>query len=469
MDRSPRIELKTDQRLLMTPLMQQSLKLLQMSALELNQFLQQELVENPTLEMNEAAEEEAPAEESPEKEVGPTPAETPATPEEWEFNPDDYRRPSSPPPSSENANPMEALATKVPTLQEHLLGELHISTSEAAVLAAGRILISLIDDQGYFRGDLRVLAEETAISYETFSRALELLQSFDPPGIAARDLRECLLLQIARRGWNGQWVEEIVRNHLDDIEANRPHRVAEALGIELQAVLDASAQITSLEPIPGKSFGTGDVRFVVPEVFIEKIDGVYVITLNEDVLPRLRLSPTYQRLLSQARKEKGEVLEYLKTKMQTASFLIKALDQRQRTLYRVAEAIVVKQKDFFEYGIKHFQPLVLREIAEEISVHEATVSRATRGKYAQTPRGTFELKFFFSSGIETESGVEVSSRAIKAMIKEIIAGEETTHPLSDQRIAEILSSRGFRPARRTVTKYREALRILPAQKRKKFG
>lgn len=460
-ERGLRIEARPEQRLLLTPAMQQSLRLLQMTAIELYDYLQQELEENPTLELNETAEEAATEEEKPEPEDEDRL-------EEWVLHYDDAGSPSAAP-REEDANPIEALATQTPTLTEHLLGELHISTSEPALLAAGRVIISHIDDQGYFRGDLAALAEATDISEASYRKALALIQTFDPPGVGARDLRECLLIQIDRRGWTGQWVEEIVRRHLEDIEENRPHKVAEALGIDLSIVLDAAEQIASLEPIPGKSFLSGEVRYIVPDVFVEKIEGEYVITLNEEILPRLRVSPHYLRMLQKVKAEKPEVFEYLKERLAASTNLMKAIDQRQRTLYRVTEAIVRRQRDFFEFGIKHFKPLVLREIAEEIGVHEATVSRATRGKYAQTPRGLYELKFFFSSGIARDDGEEISSRAIKAMIKELVANEDPKRPLSDQRIAERLALHGFHPARRTVSKYREQLGILPARKRKRFG
>lgn len=495
-DHMPRLELQQSQRLLMTPMMQQAVQILQMSALQLEQYLQQEMRENPVLEEGLEEEIQTPEEEkaAAEAEAAASGAETPeppaaetktpeseeAAPSEEKDEPPDVdwseyfgdaegasRRTSTG--DEEGAPTTEAVAVLRPSLHDHLHWQLRMATEEAAVLTAGARIIGQVDEDGYLRTSLDDLALGADLPRTAYDRALRLIQAFEPIGVGAHDLRECLLLQIRHHGEEGSWAEAIVREYLPDLEKNRLPQIAKALGIRIDAAKEAAAIIGALNPRPGRAYSTEEPRYVVPDVFIETLDGQYVVSLNDDWFPRVRLSPYYHRLYEKEKRTKGsEVAEYLKGRIQAAVWLLKSIHQRQATIYRVTESISRHQRGFLDHGIKHLRPLTLRQIAEDIQMHESTVSRVTTNKYVQSPRGTFELKYFFSSGIGTESGDEASSKSIKAIMKEIIAGEDTASPLSDQKIAEVLNSRGFHLARRTVTKYREALGLLPASRRRAF-
>jgi RNA polymerase sigma-54 factor len=376
------------------------------------------------------------------------------------------RGPSMSDPDSENV--IEETTTQDLLLSDYLLEQLSMAAPPPAIAAAARHLVSRLDHNGYLGTSGPAFAEATGIDPAVVAEALALVQSFDPPGVGAADLRECLLFQLQRRNDRESIAYQIVDRHLDDLSRNRLPAIGRALNREISEINAAIDVIRALEPRPGRSFGASETNYIVPDVVVEKVNGEYIVSLKNDRIPTLRVSPEYLRLFEAERRKKGEVGEYLKHKLESAFWLIKSIEQRQNTIYRVAESIVRHQVDFLEYGPKYLKPMTLRVVAEDLGIHESTVSRVTTQKYIQTPRGTFELKYFFSSPIETSSGEDASSRSVKTILAEVIAGEDARNPLSDQKLSEMMGARGFTIARRTITKYREQLKIQPAKQRQKF-
>lgn len=413
-------------------------------------------------------------------------------------------------------NIIEATMTQEKLLSDHLLEQLSMVTPAPEVERAARYLISRLNEDGFLVADAAEVldanvsaaadppAEEPAIGdppgpdpaaapesapvvttpvesgpfdaiasaegipRETLGAALELIRSFDPPGVGARDAQESLLLQLERLGRKDSIPYVIVRDHFDDLARNRLPAIARTLMLEMRQVTEAIEDVRHLEPRPGRAFGASETTYIVPDVVVEKINGEYIVSLRNDRIPQLRISEYYRRMFEREKRKKGEVSDYLKQKLESAYWLIRSIEQRQNTIYRVSDSIVRHQIDFLEYGQKYLKPMTLRVVAEDLGIHESTVSRVTTQKYMQTPRGTFELKYFFTSSIETSSGEDASSRAVKTVLQEILAGEDTSNPYSDQKLSELLAGRGYHIARRTVTKYREQLNIRPAKERIKY-
>ena len=493
-----KLNLRLSQRLIMTPSLQQAIKLLQMTKLELQEEVTQELTENPMLEevqepsaeAERAETEETPAE-APESEVAaPEPAsevaapaeaapETPAEPEretdafdeiDYEAYFQDYMDLSYTPqaPREEvETRPLDAVLSRPQGLSEHLMWQLEMSPLPARQKEIAQAIIGNLDESGYLRASSEELAAMGPYTPEEVEIVLHLVQEFDPPGVGARDVRECLLLQIAFHDMEGTPVEAIVRDHFELLEHRKFRDLAHVLGCTLDEVMTYVETIRHLDPKPGKKHNAGNNHYVTPDVYVLKIDKGYTIVLNEEGLPRLRISPFYRRLIDRNNPEATrETREYAREKFRSAFRLIKSLEERQRTIYKVAKSIVKHQQGFLDYGYEHMRPLILRDVADDIGMHESTVSRVVNHKYMHTPRGLFEMRFFFHSGISTDAGQDVSSLTVKERIKKAVAEEEAAHPLSDAALVQYLAREGLRIARRTVAKYREELRIPSSNERR---
>jgi len=329
-------------------------------------------------------------------------------------------------------------------------------------------IIGNIDKDGYFTSSIEDLCEACNASYEEVEDSFLVIQDFDPPGVCARNLSECLLIQIKRFGMDNSIVEKIITDHIKHLENKNYKAIAKALGISVKAVFNAVEIIKELEPKPGREFASDEPVYITPDVYVYKTDDGFVVVVNDDGLPKLRINPYYKRAVTRGEKISPNTKDYLKDKMKSASWLIKSIHQRQKTIFNVMTSILKFQKDFFEKGIAHLKPMVLRDVAEDIEMHESTISRVTTNKYAYTPQGIFELKFFFNSSINRVNGEAIASASVHEKIKQIIEKEDTKKPYSDEKISLMLKENNVNIARRTVAKYREILRILPSSKRKTF-
>ncbi|MBP2670219.1 MAG: rpoN [candidate division NC10 bacterium] len=473
-----RLRMLQTQRMIMTPMLQQAIGLLQLSRLELVQELRQQIEQNPLLEevLEEVEEAQLAQEQStPEEPEAPAEAEAGETDRLEEFDWDNYLqdasdyRPQIPREELERFD-AEMHLTKPRSLIDHLLFQLHLSTSEAEMLRMGTLVIGNIDESGYLTEPLEQLAATAGVPVPRLEAALRLVQSFDPTGVGARDLRECLLLQVDGRPDLHPLAKELISSHLADLERRNWERLAERLRVDVKAIQEAMESIASLEPKPGRTFGTEDPRYITPDVYIVKVDEEFLVLLNDDGLPRLRISPYYRTVLANKTGNAKDVREYIEGRMRSALWLIRSIEQRQRTLFKVATSLVKFQREFLERGITALKPLTLKEVAEDISMHESTVSRVTTNKYVQTPQGLFELKYFFHRGVpSTQGGDSVSSLKVKDLIHKLLTVEDSGRPLSDQRIVEVLRrDHGIEIARRTVAKYRSQLKIPSSSRRKRY-
>jgi RNA polymerase sigma-54 factor len=486
-----RLELKLSQKLIMTPQLQQAIKLLQLSRLELVQSVSQELIENPVLE--ELTPENA--DDSPEGDESAVPetssgaeslAEAPPEQEraeelksDLEVGPqwDEYlnelgdgRDYGSVEADDKELPSYDQTLTRLPSLSDHLQWQLNLSSSDLVVVKAGEWIIGNLDDDGYLRSTLEELSQQSGIPLKVIEQALMLIQGFDPTGVGARDLRECLLIQIKQLDLEGSLVEKIIESHLPDLEKRKYATIAKALNVTPQEVMEASQTIIhELEPKPGRPFIVSDTNYVVPDVYVIKIEDRYVVQLNEEGLPKVRINSYYRKLLRHKDYIDRATKEYLEERLRSAQWLIKGMEQRNKTIYRVAESIVKFQMDFLDHGISHLKPMVLKDVAEDISMHESTISRVTTNKYIHTPQGIFPMKYFFTTGFAAGTGAEISSLTVKDVIQKMIREEDPGSPLKDQQIVDALKSRGIDIARRTVAKYREELRIPPTSVRRRIG
>ncbi len=480
-----RQQLKLSQQLVMTPQLQQAIKLLQLSRMELVDVVQQELEENPVLEegLDTAEEaEERNASEFTETTEGPAASEGGEEVREvagenegvndidWQTYLEGYNLGGSVADSyeeDENRPSFESMLTKKSSLTDHLMWQLNLSRISERDRLVGAEIIGNLDEDGYLKASLEEIAEVTGTEVGLVERVLGVVQEFDPPGVASRDLQECLLKQIKLLGMEDSLVEAILRNHLTDLEGRKYPAIAKTLGVPLEEVLAAAKLISGLDPRPGSPYNQEEVHYISPDIFVYKIGEDYVVVLNDEGLPNLRINSFYRNALSGGTKVDEKAGEYIQEKMRGAVWLIKSIHQRQRTIYKVTKSIVKFQREFFDKGIEHLKPLVLRDVAEDIEMHESTISRVTTNKYVQTPQGLFELKYFFNSGINTSDGESVASESVKSKIKEIISGENARKPYSDQKMVELLKEQGIEIARRTVTKYREMLGIGSSTERKR--
>ncbi len=476
-----RQSLKLSQQLVMTPPLQQAIKLLQLSRLELQQAVREELEVNPVLE--EEPEEVAAPEEARGTAADPERSELPEAPPakaelfdrvDWEY----YFGDGAPSTGSraerereeEDGRPYyENLLTRKPSLAEYLAMQVNLSGADEVVREIAPYLIGNIDENGY----LTVSAEESAEALgkppEDVERAIAMLQTLDPSGVGARDLRECLMIQARERGEEFALPLKILDEHFPLFTRGDVAGAARRLKLSREVVREAFQKLVTLWPKPGRAYLGDDVHYITPDAYVFKVDKEWVITLNDDGQPRLRLSAYYRDLLSAGDRLGKEDREFLKQKVNSALWFIKSIQQRQRTIYKVVESIMKLQRDFLERGPKYLKPLTLRDVAEDISMHESTVSRVTNGKYVYVPHGIFELKFFFNSGLNRDGGEDdIAANSVKEKILEIVRGEGEDKPLSDQDLVRILRNQGIRIARRTVTKYRQAMGVLPSSKRKKL-
>ncbi len=470
--------LKLSQQLVMTPQLQQAIKLLQLSRLELQQAVREELEVNPVLEdvqegtpeeTSDAAQDAESAEEKPPPE---TPRDGLIDRIDWNYYFGDGGAPGGVrgerDREEEDGRPYyENLLTRKPTLAEYLEGQIRLSDASGTIREIAHYLIGNIDENGY----LKVSAEETAEvlgqPVDRVEEAIARIQALDPTGIAGRDLRECLLIQAREKGEEFSLPARILTDHFDLFSRGDVPGIARRLKVSREVIREAFQKLVTLWPKPGRAFSGDDVQYITPDVYVIKVENRWVITLNEDGQPRLRVSSYYRDLLQAGDRLGKEDREFLKQKVNSALWFIKSIQQRQRTIYKVVESIMKIQGDFLERGPKHLRPLTLRDVAEDIEMHESTVSRVTTGKYVYTPHGIFELKFFFNSGLNREGGREdIASKSVQEKIREILRGEGDK-PYSDQDLVRLLRNQGIRIARRTVTKYRQAMGVLPSSKRKK--
>jgi RNA polymerase sigma-54 factor len=484
-----RQSLKLSQQLVMTPQLQQAIKLLQLSRLELQQAIREELEINPVLEESQegvADGEDAAGREDelPEAAAAPESAE-PAKEDQslrgegglidrvdWNY----YFGDGSPSEGrgerereEDDGRPYyENLLTRKPTLAEHLEWQMGLSRADGKLRHIAAYLIGNIDENGYLKTSAEEAAEALSEPPEDVEKAIAAVQALDPKGVGARDLRECLMIQARERGEEFSLPLKILADHFDLFSRGDLAGISRRMRITREAVREAYQKLVSLSPKPGREFSGDDIHYITPDVYVFKVDGQWVITLNEDGQPRLRLSAYYRRLLSEGESLRKEDREFLKQKVNSALWFIKSIQQRQRTIYKVVESIIKLQGQFLDHGPKFLKPLTLRDVAEDISMHESTVSRVTSGKYVYTPHGIFELKYFFNSGLNRDGGAEdIASKSVKEKIREIISAEGEGKPLSDQELMRLLRNQGIRIARRTVTKYRAQLGMLPSSKRKK--
>jgi RNA polymerase sigma-54 factor len=472
------LQLRLSQHLTLTPQLQQSIRLLQLSTLELNQELERFLQENPLLERDEGPVESLTLVPGPNgSSVSEVATEsTASSSDEGSAHADGEGFPSER--ESYNSGSREdgddddypQLAAESPTLRDHLISQLSLTNLPDRDRTLVTILIESLDEDGYLAQDLTelqaMLPEELGVEPEELQIALKHLQHFEPTGVGARNLAECLALQLDALPETTPFraeALEVVRNHLEALAARDFARLRKALRCDDPSLRGIQKLITSLNPRPGREYASDDTRYVVSDVIVRKVKGVWFASLNPDAMPKLRINRLYADILSRARSSGSQQLA---SQLQEAKWLIKNVQQRFDTILRVAQAIVDRQRHFFEHGEVAMRPLVLREIAEALQLHESTVSRVTTQKFMHTPRGIFELKYFFGSHVTTESGGSASSTAIRALIKQLVSAENSRKPLSDSQISEILSQQGIVVARRTVAKYRESLQILPVNLRK---
>jgi RNA polymerase sigma-54 factor len=460
-----RQQLKLSQQLVMTPQLQQAIKLLQLSRMELMDVVRTELEENPVLEEGQDTaeektqqEEELTAEasdEAPAESVQEVAGEGDGMSEiDWKTYLESYSLGGSTADSyedDEDRPSYENLLTRKPSLADHLMWQLGLSPLENHDRLIGAEIIGNIDHDGYLQATLEEIAEQTGSAPDQVAKVLNVVQEFDPPGIASRDLQECLLKQVAQMALTDDLVVRILRDHLGELENRRYQAIARSLQVSLDDVLGAAKFISGLDPRPGSQYDQEDVHYIIPDIFVYKISDEYVVVLNDEGLPNLRINSFYRNALSGSEEIDEKAGEYIQEKLRGALWLIKSIHQRQRTIYRVTKSIVKFQREFFDRGVEHLKPLVLRDVAEDIEMHESTVSRVTTNKYVQTPQGLFELKYFFNSGISTTGGDAVASESVK-----------------DQKIVDLLRGQGIDIARRTVTKYREMLGVGSSTQRKRL-
>lgn len=438
----------------LTPQMRQSIHILQLPLLELKTYLEEQVEENPLLEYEQATDEEINKLIKLNSEVSRDSADyfnnTGAASDE----------------TQEKQNYLETLIVKAPTLQEYLLKQLGLQPINELDYKIGELIIGNIDENGYFQGSVDEVAQTLKVTPQEAENVLSLIQTFEPQGVGARNLKECLLLQLKFQGKENSLAYQLVESYLTDLAKNKTELIAKSLRVPLESVRNALKEISQLEPKPGRSFGQTEARRIVPDIIVEEIEGNYEIMINNRQLPSLRVSSQYKELLG-SKDTPQDTRAYLKEKLNSALWLFKAISQRQETVRRVAECIVQAQREFFEFGCGYLKPLTMKQVAQMIGRDASTVSRAVNNKYMQTPYGVFELSYFFSNSFKTRQEEALSQDALKLRIATLIEEENPRHPLSDDKIVSLLGAQGISVARRTVAKYRKKLKILPTYLRKK--
>lgn len=483
--------LKLSQQLVMTPQLQQAIKLLQLNRMELQEVVNQEMMENPILEeLSETPDQEGAgageANADPEAEqrrdeesfIKPKPQEEQIVAGKddfnWESYVEEFNASSSSTPSMREVNEelpsFENVLTKTSSLEDHLAWQLSMVSLTDDEKKLGELIIGNLSDDGYLNASLDDLAKEAGLELEDAEEVLKIVQNFDPLGVGSRNLQECLLIQAKFMDPPNPLVEQLISSHLGDLERKNYSAIAKALSLPLEKVIEATKLILEFEPKPGRSFNPGDTQYITPDIYVYKVADEFMIVLNEDGMPKLRISPYYKSILASAQKDQNKVTkEYVQDKLRSAVWLIRSIHNRQKTIYKVTEAIVRRQRDFFEKGVQHLKPMILKDVANDIGMHESTISRVTTNKFVHTPVGIFELKYFFNSSINAADGTDsLASEAVKEKIRQMIQKEDQKVPLSDQKIVELLRVENIDIARRTVAKYRDMLGILSSGKRKKI-
>ncbi|MCH8933055.1 MAG: RNA polymerase factor sigma-54 [Nitrospinae bacterium] len=472
--------LKQEMRLVPTPMLQQAIKLLQLSRMELAQEIRQEMVENPLLEelleeeLDEKEEEENPVDPSLDS-IGQTQEEPPSEKEsdplkyeqDWEnYIQDNLSQGSSADNYTERPS-IEATYKREPSLADHLFWQLNLSVDSDLDKFIGSAIIGNIQNDGYCVAELEEIAEISQASEEEVLRVLRIIQTFEPNGVGAQTLQDCLLIQAKALPERLPLVETLIENYLERLNERYYQKIASELKVKVEEIIEAVKVIKTLDPKPGLQFSSEGFDYVIPDLVVVKGEAGYDVLLSDDGLPNIQISPYYRHLLKNTSEPKTK--EYLKKKYQSAEFLIKSIDKRRQTIYKVGNSIVKLQIEFLDHGVSHLKPMVLKDVARDIEMHESTVSRITTNKYIDTPQGIFELKFFFHSGIKSFIGNnDMSSIRVRKMIQEIVKSENPQKPLTDDEMVVALGKRNAKIARRTVTKYRKELSILPASKRKKI-
>ncbi|MFH2010345.1 MAG: RNA polymerase factor sigma-54 [bacterium] len=480
-----RQQLRLTQQLVMTPQLQQAIKLLQLSRMELVDLVRDEMLENPVLEDQADGAPEQKAEEAEKVpsidsrgESKPTNGDDKSTKEikadgsaageiDWETYLDSYTMSPAMPSmrqQDDDLPSLESTLTSESSLADHLTWQLKLSGFSEEEEAIGAMVIGNLDPNGYLRElTLDEIAAACGVPLDLAESVLQHIQKFDPVGVAARDLSECLLVQARHIGADDDVLVAMVTRHLHNLENKNYQAIAKDLKEPLEEIYEAAKVITSLDPKPGRQYSLDEIRYITPDVYVYKLGDKFFVVPNDDGLPKLRISNFYKSALSHG---EASTREYVQGKLRSAQWLIRSIQQRQRTIIRVTESIVKFQREFFEKGIGFLRPMVLRDVAEDIGMHESTISRVTTNKYVSTPQGIFELKFFFNSAIGRSNGDEIASESVKNKIKELVLGEDQKKPYSDQAITKLLKEQGIEIARRTVAKYREQLGILSSSKRK---
>ena len=478
-----RLAPKLVQQLVITPQLQQAIRLLQLTRLELVDMISQEMKENPLLEEEEEerelAEGEPPVTEQEERETSAEPEHTPevkgngegADEFDWEnylenSNLIPFQRQSSP--DGDERPSFENFLTKRTTLTDHLHWQLQLSHFTEEEHEVGTWIIGNLDEDGYLKISLEDVCSETNLPMEMVERVLRKIQQFDPAGVAARDLEECLLTQLEQMSPRDSLAEKIVSEHLSLLKNRNYPAIAKRIGVSLDRVNRAASLISKLDPKPGKAFGGEVIQGIIPDVYVYKLEGDYVISLNDDGVPRLKINSLYRNILNGSRLAMEGDRKYIQEKLRSALWLIRSIHQRQRTIYKVTKSIVKFQREFLDKGIQSLKPLVLRDVAEDIQMHESTISRVTHNKYVHTPQGIYELKYFFNAGITSTQGETMASESVKSLVREIIAKEDPKKPYSDEKLVQILQRMHIHIARRTVSKYREMMKILSSNERRKI-
>lgn len=470
------LTIEQSQKLVMTPELIQAIQILQFNTQELNSFVQEQLLVNPVLEQDQPQEKhevdasrELRQKERWEKEE----LERQSEELDWKeyirngsYEDIGYRGYSGR--DEDRPDVFERYVTNEVTLPEHLMFQYQFATVSKSCRRVGKYIIESLDENGYMTSTVDEISQATGASEEKVCEALDIIRGFDPAGVGARDLSECLRLQLEARKQLTPQMEKLIADHLEDIADNRLSAVAKDMGMTVLQVQEAADVIRTLEPKPGRQFASDlETKYIIPDVIVEKINDEYVVIINDSSTPHLTISSYYRGLLGQAEKD-TQLADYLSERVSAASWLIKSIEQRKQTIYNVVSAVVKYQREFFDKGSKYLRTLTLRDIAEELGIHESTVSRSVSGKYLQCPRGVYEIKYFFSAGVSDQVGEGVSSNSIKEFIKEIVEGEDKHRPYSDQAMVKILKGKGFNISRRTVAKYRDELGILSSSKRKRY-
>jgi RNA polymerase sigma-54 factor len=472
-----RQQLKLTQQLIMTPQLQMAIKLLQLSRLELMETIRTELEENPALEeihdsasgenlidRTETSSEEAPAE----KEV--TIEEKLQQDIDWSNYLDEYNTPGRVHFEAEGRDTprFESFIARKESLNDHLLWQFIMTKPNKEEERIASLIIGNLNKDGYLVVSAEEIAATSELPLEKIEEILSLMQTFDPIGVCARDLKECLLIQANHLGLENTIVTEIITDHLPNLEKRNYKIICKALKKSLDEIVAAVNIIKSLEPKPGREFSDETPQYINPDIYVYKLEDDFVILLNDDGMPKLRVNSFYKSSITRGKKISGDAEDYIQDKMRSAAWLIKSIHQRQKTIYRVMESILRFQREFFDQGITQLKPMVLRDVAQDIGMHESTISRVTTNKYAYTPQGIFELKYFFNSSIRRSHGGSIASASVQDKIRQIILSEDPKKPYSDDKIAQLLKKDEIHIARRTVAKYREMLKVLPSNKRKQI-